>query len=360
MTPKKKVEYLIIGQGLAGSLLSWRLIQQGCSVLVIDPCLKQTASRTAAGLINPVTGKRLVKTLGVEHYLPAAKQLYDELAKFFDQPFFYKKEQIRLFQSEEEVNQWNKRKHQPDYAHFLGDHIDAKDNSHLNNAAFGGFKQKQCGYLDTIALLDSLRQFFIEQGCFISKQVDHSTLKIGSTSIEWQRHIAGKVVFCDGYHLQHNPWFSWLPLQPAQGDILTLKSNTNIPDDVIQFGKWLLPLPNKQLKLGASWQWQPLDEKPNKNAAEGLLNICHQYFPQLKSAQLLEHKTGIRPCTADKQPFLGSHPEHSKLLVFNGFGSKGALMIPWYSERLLRFLTEGEPLPSSADIKRYINDYPSC
>jgi glycine/D-amino acid oxidase-like deaminating enzyme len=56
----QQVDYLIIGQGLAGSLLSWELLQHGCSIHLIDN-QQENASQIAAGLINPVTGMRLVK-----------------------------------------------------------------------------------------------------------------------------------------------------------------------------------------------------------------------------------------------------------------------------------------------------------
>ena len=55
-----KVDYLIIGQGLAGSLLAWELIQRRCSVVVVDNG-NENASQIAAGLINPITGMRFVK-----------------------------------------------------------------------------------------------------------------------------------------------------------------------------------------------------------------------------------------------------------------------------------------------------------
>ena len=357
MTPKKQVEFLIIGQGLAGSLLGWRLIQQGHSIAIIDPCLKQTTSRTAAGLINPVTGKRLVKASGVEHYLHALKALYTNLSDYFDHPFFYEKEQSRLFQSEDNISQWNERKSQTDYLPFLGERFNANDKSYLSNNSLGGFKQKQCGYLDTVALLDNLRSFFLEQGCFIKEQVNLDELEIGAPFVEWHGYTADKVIFCEGYHLQHNKWFSWLPLQPVQGEILTLQSDVPIPEEIIQFGKWLLPLSDRTYKLGASWQWQPLDEKHSEKAASDMLDACHEYFPQLKDARILEKKVGIRPGTRDKQPFLGCHPDDSRLLIFNGFGSKGSLMIPWYSDRFVQYLTHAEDLPASADIDRYTNDY---
>lgn len=359
MALNKEIEYLIVGQGLAGSLLGWHLIQQGHRILIVDPCLKQTTSRTAAGLINPVTGKRLVKTAGVEHFLPTAKALYKQLSEYFGQSFFHEKEQVRLFQSEDEVTQWEKRKDQVDYAPFLGERFNANDNRYLSNNALGGFIQKQCGYLDTVALLDTLRDFFQAKGCFINEHINLGDVKIDTHGVEWRGHRANKVIFCDGHHLQYNKWFSWLPLQPVQGDILTLATDAPMPKEIVQFGKWLLPLANGQYKLGATWQWQPLDELPNKKAAAELISTCLQYFPQFKHAKLLKTNVGIRPGTRDKQPFLGCHPHHPQLLVFNGFGSKGSLIIPWHCEQFVAYLSKGDALPELADIGRYYQDVPA-
>ena len=106
----KKLNILIVGQGLAGSLLGWRLLKAGHSVLIVDPGLEHTASRTAAGLINPITGKRLVKTEHLEECLPVAIRLYRQLGEFFGETFWHAKQQVRLFQSDEECEQWEKRR----------------------------------------------------------------------------------------------------------------------------------------------------------------------------------------------------------------------------------------------------------
>jgi glycine/D-amino acid oxidase-like deaminating enzyme len=64
-------------------------------------------------------------------------------------------------------------------------------------------------------------------------------------------------------------------------------------------------------------------------------------------------EVGVRPATRDRQPFVGNHPEYPQLAVFNGFGAKGSLLVPWFSERMIRFLLHQEALPVTADIRRY-------
>ena len=72
----------------------------------------------------------------------------------------------------------------------------------------------------------------------------------------------------------------------------------------------------------------------------------------------MQKKVGVRPGTKDRKPFLGRHPYHPQLAVFNGFGAKGSLMIPWYSQHFSQYLLGKGEIFSSADIKRYVDVCP--
>ena len=68
---------------------------------------------------------------------------------------------------------------------------------------------------------------------------------------------------------------------------------------------------------------------------------------------MVEQQAGVRPTTSDRQPFVGLHPGKPQLTIFNGFGSKGSLLIPWHVERFVECLLDATPLPLSMDIARY-------
>jgi hypothetical protein len=74
-----QVDYLLVGQGICGTFLSWYLQKAGLSFLVIDDYRPNSASLTAAGIINPVTGRRIVKTWIIDEVMPFAKIAYDAL-----------------------------------------------------------------------------------------------------------------------------------------------------------------------------------------------------------------------------------------------------------------------------------------
>jgi len=76
-----QTEFLIVGQGICGTFLSWYLQQAGRSFLMIDAIRPSSASRVAAGIINPVTGRRIVKTWMIDELMPFALEAYHRLGQ---------------------------------------------------------------------------------------------------------------------------------------------------------------------------------------------------------------------------------------------------------------------------------------
>ena len=60
-------KYLIVGQGLAGTVLSYQLLKNGIPHKVLDDGHLSAATLAAAGLINPITGRRYVKSWTVSY-----------------------------------------------------------------------------------------------------------------------------------------------------------------------------------------------------------------------------------------------------------------------------------------------------
>ena len=72
------VEFLIVGQGLAGTALAWELIWRGRDVLVVDAGEAVTSSKIAAGLVTPITGQRLALGWRVDEMLAAVRPIIRE------------------------------------------------------------------------------------------------------------------------------------------------------------------------------------------------------------------------------------------------------------------------------------------
>jgi len=343
------IDFLIIGQGLAGSLLAWELIQRDCKVVIIDNG-EENASQVAAGLINPVTGMRFVKSADVDSLMPTAKQCYSRLADFFQQTYYIEKPMLRLFRSDTELTYCRKRFDDPAYQDYL-DAISQPDQAIKNVASpFGFLEQKQTGYLLTRPLLASLKEFFITRKCYRQTNVDYQDIQL-QPSLHWQEIFPKQIIFCEGHYAANNPWFSWLPFQLVKGEILTLKHQSQLPDKILNFGDWLIPLNNHHFRLGATFDRENLDTLPTDSGKNELLNALKPISASLARATLLNHQANIRPCTLDKQPFIGHHPQHPQLAIFNGFGAKGSLQIPWFCQKFADALVHNKHLP--ANIQRH-------
>jgi len=343
-----KIDYLIIGQGLAGSFLAWELIQRQKKVIIVDNG-KNNASLIAAGLINPVTGMRFVKTSHVDNFLPVALSFYNQLSLYFHQPFYIEKPLLRILRNKEEVAACKKRLDQPEYQDYLSSitHPDPSITS-----TFGILEQKKTGYLLTRPLLIALKKFFISRHTYLNAEINYDEIKL-SPSLQWKNIHPKKIIFCEGFYATNNPWFSWLPFQPVKGEIISATSITKIQQNILNYGHWYIPLNLHQFRTGATFDRTSLNLTTTMEAKHTLLESLKRVYPELSVDKVTSHDAGVRPTTLDKQPFVGKHPHHPELLFFNGFGAKGSLQIPWHCQRLADNLLTHRPLPAFSDIQRY-------
>jgi len=345
----QQIDTLIIGQGLAGSLLAWQLMQQGQSIGIVCDDNAASASRVAAGIFNPVSGQRLVLQAQAEHIIASARQCYAQLESQFGQTFFHAMPMLRVFKHDNERQRFEQRRRDTDYAPYLGRYINKLDPIH---APHGLCQQHQTGYLDINALLDCWRDYFIAQHCYMPQRFEYADLKVQTTGITWHHIHAKRIIFCQGFMDQDNPWFSHLPFQPAKGEILTLKIDANLSDHIINGGKWLLPLGNRHYKTGATYAHDLSDTEPSAQAKAELLKGLQHLISTPLDVEVVKQQAGIRPNTLDKHPFIGFHAEQSAVGIFNGFGSKGSMLIPYYAQAFAHHIGTASSIPGEADIAR--------
>lgn len=346
------IDFLIVGQGLAGSLLAWELMQHQYRVLVVDNG-EESASQVAAGLINPVTGQRLVKSMDIDMLLPSALACYRRLEKTFAQTYFVSMPMLRILRNEREYATAKRRLSQSDYQNYLqswGPAIDGIESK------FGILRQHQAGYLRTRSLLARLQDLFIANGAYRRLRFDYRDISV-QPELKWQDIRPRHIVFCEGHHATANPWFGDLPFQPVKGEILACETNVICPDEILNYGHWLIPLDEYHFKTGATFDPENLDNLPTPQAESRLLAGVSRVCPRLEPFSVSEHKAGVRPATLDKQPFIGAHPRHANLHIFNGFGAKGSLAIPWHCREFVALLEGKSQLNNGSHVRRYYDSY---
>jgi glycine/D-amino acid oxidase-like deaminating enzyme len=343
---------LIIGQGLAGSALAWHLIEAGENICVVDDGHQTSSSTVAAGLINPLAGMRFNRRPGALDWLDYAERWYASLAAQFQDTFFHPIPMLRLFRSNEQLRFYAKRAADPLNATLLDRPFESQDAPAAIAAPFGGFGQRRTGYVDLPLLLNSIRRWLVDRNRFVQRRILPEQLRNHGESVELGTVRARRIVFCDGARLRLNPWFRHLPLQPEKGEILDLEiSNWHI-DHIVNGAHWLLPLQDGGFRFGATHEHKQIDSMPPANGRDVLLAGLDALIAGATAKSVTRHRAGIRPSTSDRNALIGRHPTHRRLYVFNGFGARGALSIPWYASRMAHHLSDGHALPAEADIER--------
>ena len=69
--------------------------------------------------------------------------------------------------------------------------------------------------------------------------------------------------------------------------------------------------------------------------------------------EIIDHQAGIRPTVKDRRPLLGVHPAHHQLAIFNGMGTKGVMLAPYFANHLVNHLENDDKLLPEIDIVRF-------
>ena len=335
------LDFVVVGQGLAGTLLALELERRGRRVLIADDGWRTAASRVAAGVLNPVTGMRIVKTLGADDLLPAAKRVYSALGERFGETFFREVPFYRFYSSEHEREIKAKRASDPEYAGWISEDVPAGT---LCGGALadrlGGFFVHRAGWLDIPKLLDCARAEWRSRGVLLEENFDYGDVEISRAGTRWRgRDVRGGIIFCEGFRVRENPWFSHLKWQPAKGEFveLELAGTENFQSQILKGNVVAIPLGGARWRVGTNYDRETLDTVPTPEVAERLRRAFSAMFVKLPSAeavpQLVAHRAGVRPAVQGALPKVGAHEKFPKLFLFNGFGSKGVTWIPLYAER---------------------------
>lgn len=343
-------DFLLVGQGLAGTILSHRLLQRGCSFQIIADEFTGTSSEVAAGLINPITGRRLVKSWRFEELRASLEPFYQELEQTLEQRFIFPLSIIRILKDAKAQNLWDVQTTKPGYEFYIASKVDQAAFSEVIRD-FPSYGQVNGGYtVDWPGLLRAYRRRLIAENRLISTRLKHSALQKSPEGWHYQGQTYRRVIFCEGQAVRHNPWFQYLPFEYAKGEVLLIRLQEGTLKAAVKHRMLLVPLPSGLIWAGSNYERGASDIQPTPGVKERIVEHIESLIKVPWKVE--EHRIAIRPTTYDRRPFLGEHPEAKGLYIFNGLGTKGSSLAPFWSDHLLDHLLEGQALDEQVSIYR--------
>lgn len=262
-------------------------------------------------------------------------QLEKELGIRIWQPI----EQMRLLKNVGQHNHYQKRLEQIDYRAYLQEKTPPC--SLFRESTYGSVAINYTSIVDVKRFLTNFQSKLQESGCLFSNKVDYRAIQNKGSMIEASGVTASSIIFCEGYQAIYNPWLVDLPFKLSKGEVFTVTTEPAM-SRMLNWGHWLVPYRNS-VKLGSSFEWHDLSTKNTIKTEQSLMKSLHKHTHI--SAHIEMREAGIRPTTLQRKPFIGQINGLSNGYFFNGFGSKGCLLIPYYAELLCQHLTAGKPLP---------------
>lgn len=351
-----KIDYIIVGGGLAGITLAHHLHERNLSFhLYHDDAF--SSSRIAAGLFNPITGRKMVKTWKADQLFPYLLDFYKKAEERTGSAFLHSQTIYRPFFSIEEQNDWNGKSSDPAYKPFIKNIHAAPQFTGKFNDPFGGLSLNMSGWVDATKYIDDSITYFKTQNQgkkVIPEKFDVNELIVADEGIFYRDTKARNLVFSEGIGVKNNPYFNWLPLKPLKGEIIDVKFpfTTN---KIFNRGVFILPIRGNVFRVGSTYSHHDLlwegTEQGKQQLAEKLHALTNCRY------EILEHTAGIRPATKDRRPLVGKHPKFKNVFIFNGLGTKGVSLAPWFAHQLVENIENSKGLDNEVNIHRFFSLY---
>jgi glycine/D-amino acid oxidase-like deaminating enzyme len=347
-----KYDYIIVGGGIAGTVLALTLLQKNQKVLLIDQPVPDSSSRVAAGIFNPVTGKRSVLTWKAGQLFPFLHAFYQKWQLELNQNFFHSKKIYKPFSNISEQNDLMGKSADEPYKPFVDSIVEKSQVPDLLHNPLGGIFFKHSGYLEVKTFLQTAHQHLQKNNCLQYGIFETELLNLSASKISYAGIDAKKLIFCEGVSVVKNPFFNWLPMDPVKGELMEITSDIKQEwDFIVNRDMFLLPLAKGSFLAGATYDKKNLDSESTIEGRQYISDKLRRFYKP--DFRVIKQWAGVRPATRDRRPLIGFHPEKKLLAVFNGFGTKGVSLAPFFASQMADALLFEKDFDKEINISRF-------
>ncbi len=293
---------------------------------IVDAGHERAATRVAAGIINPITGRRLVKTEGFETLRPAARACYGAIETELGEGLWREMRVRRWFADERERAVFAEKRVSGALAPF----VDSGDD---DGFWIGGAARVELG-----RLIERSRERWRKRGVLREERVDSVAEKAGG----------GIAIDCRGIEADGFGRVDW---RYSKGECVELRMSGLDPGVVWNRRHWLVAIGEGRAKAGATNEPGGRDFAVTERArSEVQRSVRAMGWSEF---DVVGQTAGVRVYAPDKRPVIGWNPVDKTVGVFGGLGAKGALYAPMLARAWVAHLVRGEGIPAGWDVARF-------
>ncbi len=340
----------IIGGGIAGLSIGWRLLQQGHNVTLFEKGqVGSEASSAAAGMITPASEVRfgehdLLKLFlySLKHY----QQFIEDLEKESGVQVDFQKSGSLMVSVDADDDAELTRLYE--YQKSLGlpvslispDEIQRLEPL-LSAQCTKGIYAPGEFFLDNLLLIKALKTAYLKHGgkLFEECEVNEAEItgdKLTGLKIKNETIKTERVILATGIHsIKGLPHTCSFPIRPVKGQALSIKMPTQKLTHAIRsvhrYPVYLVPRSDGHIVIGATLEEMGQNTDITAGALLDLLYGAWKIFPTISDLPIVKTWVGFRPASRDNAPILGRTPL-TNLYTALGFYRHGILLAPAVSQ----------------------------
>jgi glycine/D-amino acid oxidase-like deaminating enzyme len=347
-TSHKKLDYLIIGQGLVGTWLSYYALQAEKTCMVVNDSHTASASQVASGVINPVTGRRIVQTWMIDTFLPFALKAYSDLGAQLNATIV-REAPVALIHPSLQMQESFEYRYENENVYLQKNK--ASDFEAFMHAPFGTGQINQTIWIDLNLMITGWRAQLIKHQQYIDAKFEIRDLQITNEGVSWKGIQAKRIIFCDGIGSMQNPYFNMLPFAPNKGEALIVEIK-DLPNQAIyKHNLTIVPWKDQLFWVGSNYEWEYADAAPSSAFRTKMEDALTQLLKI--PFTVVDHIVGIRPANQERRPFVGLHPVYPAMGICNGMGTKGCSLAPYFAHQFIEHCENGAPIHAEASLERF-------
>ncbi len=357
----------IIGAGICGLGIGWRLAAAGCRVDVFERgAAGREASWAAAGMlaaqVETEPGEEALLALNLESQAawPAFARVL-EAASGID--LGYRGEGTLVVAAHRDDAA--ELRHTYEFHRSLG--LDMtwltggqarRLEPHLAPAVSAAVLSEKDHQVDNRQLVLALQAAFSRAGGTLHEHtaveaVDVAAGRARGVQVDGRAVAADMVLLAAGawsYDIDGLPPAARPPVRPLKGQMLSLRMDPRAPimDHVLWGpGIYIVPRRDGTLILGATVEDKGFDRDLTAGGIHRLLEAAWEILPQIEELPIEEMWVGVRPTSRDDAPILGPTPIEG-LVVATGHHRNGVLLAPLTIDAVSAFVLDGSLSPAIA------------